>query len=122
MPIVVEKIVYEEKVVVKLVEVPTVIEKIVYVEKVVSKEADVAHVSTSAVESVIRAEVELSAPDAALKAEWQSKVDAHQARHPGGTLPSDILTFHCYKKMLFQRLSSAEQAARCCLKCGRLPY
>lgn len=127
-----------EKVVEKVVEVPTVqyIEKVVeaprieYIEKVVEKFMEVPRTfavpmkdgECQAQELQTKAETDLSAPEAVLKEEWQKKADAHQAKYPGGTLPTELRSFSAFMQSKERVLETAEMQRLRCPCCGQLPW
>ena len=104
----VEKIVEVPRVqiVEKIVEVPCIqyiekeIEKLIEVEKMVQVETTIEVPSfseketcetgcTAVAQDIFRA-TERTRPDASFRTERQALIDAHLARHPGGTLPSEL--------------------------------
>ena len=122
----VEKIV--EVPVLKYVDVPQVqmVEKIVEVEveKIVYKHVEArvgVDVACEAKENTIRAECLLSAPVAAHRAEFESKIAEHKTRYPGGMLPSELYNFEDYMGRIRHRLDVAEQEKMTCLRCGHFP-
>jgi len=124
---VIEKVIDKSVDLEKLVEVPVV--QTVQVEKIVEKivevrasSAAVANFECQAEERIIRAESNLIAPEAVHRKELQDKIDQHQERYPGGTLPSDLRSFSEYMQAAKNRLVHAEQAKLCCLCCGHYPW
>ena len=68
------------------------------------------------------AEVLAFAPEAVLRAEWQSHVSARSEMHPRGTLPTELRSFDAFMRRVNTRLSEAEKQRLKCLLCGMLPY
>ena len=82
----------------------------------------VADAECQAKENTIRAECILAAPVAVHKQEFQRKIDEHQGRYPGGTLPSELRDFADYMGRLSSSLESAEREKMRCLSCGHYPW
>ena len=122
-----------EKIVEKIIEIPTekIVERVVQVpvEKVIEKfvqiparrPADTCSVDCQAVASIISAETELVAPESEHRIKWKSKMEAHEQKHPGGTLPYELRSFSAYMVNLQKQLDHAEKAKLLCLCCGSFP-
>ena len=63
---------------------------------------------------------ERTRPESSYRSEFQSKVDAHQARHPGGILPSELRDFDDYMKFKKKYLNAEELQLLRCKFCGQL--
>ena len=68
---------------------------------------------------VINRETEQTMPDAAIRAEWQDRVDAHTNRYPGGKLPCELRSYTDYREMRNKRLSATGSLPPRCQFCGK---
>eukprot|EP00929_Paragymnodinium_shiwhaense_P007807 TRINITY_DN111706_c0_g1_i1.p1 TRINITY_DN111706_c0_g1~~TRINITY_DN111706_c0_g1_i1.p1 ORF type:complete len:310 (+),score=52.61 TRINITY_DN111706_c0_g1_i1:205-1134(+) len=79
-----------------------------------------AHSETQVNESLIRLATVYSMPDGGLRKRFDDRVQAHQSKYPGGTLPCELRSFEKFKED-FVRMASSEQRAamlKSCRFCG----
>ena len=73
----------------------------------------------------ISAEVDRAMTDPEIVARWQKRVSDHQARYPGGKLPSELRDLDAFKidglKMMSMEERLNERCTLACLKCGQIP-
>ena len=86
-------------------------------EKVLAVDAE-----CSADSGVIRAEMELVGPEAVHRVRLQEKVEEHESKYPGGTLPTELRCLENYMERLQRTMSSAERLSHKCPYCGKFPW
>ena len=76
---------------------------------------------SQAVDHEINREV-IMAGDSSTVEQYTKLVSAHQARHPGGTLPSELQSFECFRNFRLKILGGEERNRLRCLMCGSIPH
>ena len=81
--------------------------------------AQMAHAECSAIGHIIEKETARTRPEASYRAEWERRVQQHQERYPGGTLPTELRSWEDYWARLKQSLNAEDAPNLCCLFCGK---
>ena len=93
----------------------------IYEDKCVqSSQASTSEVGCSADQFVIVRETERARPDAGFRGDMQKEIDAHQARHPGGTLPSELCCFSDYMDKKKRWMNDERLQLLKCHFCGKV--